>query len=100
MLSRSLRPDIDLVCACEDLLVLTRHPPGSLIGQAGHLFDRTGGALGALRALLADAATEAILTHAERLTKTLLDATPTDRQADQHAPSTTSVRRSPATRGS
>ena len=35
-----------------------------------------------LRALLADAATEAILTHTERVTRTLLDATPTDRQAD------------------
>jgi hypothetical protein len=74
----------DLVAACEDLLVLTRHPPGSLVAQAGYLFDRTGGSLGSLRALLADAATDAILTHTERLTKTLLDATPTDRQADDH----------------
>src|SRR3954454_2552676 len=74
----------DLVAACEALLGLTRHAPGSLGGQAGYLFDRTGGSLGSLRALLADAATEAILTHTERLTKTLLDATATDRQADQH----------------
>lgn len=74
----------DLVAACEDLLVLTRHPPGSLVAQAGYLFDRTGGSLGSLRALLADAATEAILTDTERVTKTLLDATPTDRQADDH----------------
>ena len=74
----------DLVAACEDLLVLTRHPPGSLVAQAGYLFDRTGGSLGSLRALLADAATDAILTHTERLTKTLLDTTPTDRQADDH----------------
>jgi hypothetical protein len=73
---------VDLVASCEDLLVLTRHPARSLTAQAGYLFDRTGGSLGTLRALLADAATEAILTHTERVTRTLLDATPTDRQAD------------------
>ena len=73
---------VDLVASCEELLVLTRHPARSLTAHAGYLFDRTGGSLGTLRALLADAATEAILTHTERVTRTLLDATPTDRQAD------------------
>ena len=93
---------VDLVASCEDLLVLTRHPTRSLTAHAGYLFDRTSGSLGTLRALLADAATEAILTHTERVTRTLLDATPTDRQADdlRTARDATALPASVARRGS
>jgi len=74
----------DVVDLCDRLVVLTRHTPGGLAGQARYLYDRTGGSLGSLRALLADAATTAILTGTERLTRRLLDDTPTDHRATRH----------------
>ena len=87
---------VDLVELCEDQLLLTRQRPGSLAPLAGYLFDRTGGSIGSLRMLLADAATDAILTGAERLTRTRLDATPTDRQASEYQPSRAVPRRPPS----
>ena len=82
---------VDLVELCEDQLLLTRQPPGSLTPLAGYLYDRTGGSIGSLRMLLADAATEAVLTSTERLTRHHLDATPTDRQATEHRSAPASV---------
>ena len=73
----------DLVALCDEQIVLTRYPPGSLTAHAGYLFDRTGGSIGTLRALLADAATDAILTGTEQLNRAALEATPTDRQAEE-----------------
>ena len=79
---------VDLVELCEDQLFLTRQRPSALTPLAGYLFDRTGGSIGSLRMLLADAATDAILTGAERLTRAGVDATPTDRQASERRATT------------
>lgn len=51
----------ELVLGIESILPLANHTPGSLADLACHLYDRTGGSIGSLRALLGDAAIAAIL---------------------------------------
>lgn len=63
----------DLVAAVEELLPLARHQPGTFEGLAGYLFDRTGGSIGSLRALVGGAAQLAMYDGAERVDRALLD---------------------------
>ena len=51
----------ELVLGIEALLPLGRHAAGSLETEVAYLYDRTGGSIGSLRALLGDAAIAAIL---------------------------------------
>lgn len=63
----------DLVAAVEDLLPLVRHKPGTLEGDAGYLFDRTGGSIGSLRELVGKAAQLAMSDGTERIDRAALD---------------------------
>ncbi|WP_427019130.1 ATP-binding protein (plasmid) [Pseudarthrobacter sp. P1] len=74
----------ELVLGVEDLLPLAGHEPESLAEEAAYLWDRTGGSIGALRALLSDAAIGAIIDGAEKIDRRRLDATATDYAADEH----------------
>lgn len=73
----------ELVSEWEKLLVLARHEMGNLQKLDGYLYDRTGGSIGSLRSLLADAAASAVLNGTERITRSLLDGLTTDRQAEE-----------------
>jgi Bacterial TniB protein len=73
----------ELVLGIETLLPLGRHPEGSLASQTGYLYDRTGGSIGSLRALLSDGAIAAILDGAEKVDRKLLDTIPTDHAAEE-----------------
>jgi hypothetical protein len=84
---------LELVLGVESLLPLGNHPPGALEGQATYLYDRTGGSIGSLRALLADAAMVAILDGSERINRRLLDSVSTDRAAEEHRASLAVARR-------
>jgi hypothetical protein len=72
-----------LVLGIETLLPLGRHAEGSIASLTSYLYDRTGGSIGSLRALLGDAAIAAILDGAERVDRKLLDAVPTDHAAEE-----------------
>ncbi|MGY1640747.1 TniB family NTP-binding protein [Geodermatophilus sp. SYSU D00703] len=74
----------ELVLGVEELLPLVRHAEGALEGEATYLYDRTGGSIGALRALLSDAAIAAILEGSERVDRKLLDTIMTDRASTEH----------------
>jgi hypothetical protein len=74
----------ELVLGLETLLPLTKHKQGSLEELSPYLYDRTGGSIGSLRALLSDAAIAAIQEGSEKLDRTLLDSIKTDRAADEH----------------
>jgi len=50
-----------------------------------YLYDRTGGSIGSLRALLSDAAIAAILSGEEQIGRRLLDMTSTDYAAEEFA---------------
>ncbi|MDN4517182.1 TniB family NTP-binding protein [Mycolicibacterium austroafricanum] len=73
-----------LILGLEALLPLRRHRRGTLARHATYLHDRTGGSIGSLRALLADAAIAAIQEHTERIDRPLLESIPTDRAATEH----------------
>lgn len=73
-----------LVATFEQTLRLRRHRPGSLVRIAAHLHDRTGGMIGSLSHLIRAAAIDAIITGAERITKTSLDAVHLDHAAETH----------------
>ena len=73
----------ELVLGIETLLPLGRHPEGSLAALTSYLYDRTGGSIGSLRALLSDAAIAAILDGAEKVDRKLLDSIPTDHAAEE-----------------
>lgn len=74
----------ELVLGVEDLLPLAGHEPESLAGEASYLWDRTGGSIGALRALLSDAAIGAIIDGTEKIDHRRLEATATDYAAEEH----------------
>lgn len=94
----------ELVEALEhDWLILSKHKPGTLSEEATatYLFDRTAGSIGSLRALLADAAATAILDGTERITREILDQTPTDQLATEEfdtLPATGNARQRGATK--
>jgi hypothetical protein len=73
----------ELILGIESLLPLGRHPEGSLASLTSYLYDRTGGSIGSLRALLSDAAIAAILDGAEKADRKLLDTVPTDHAAEE-----------------
>ncbi|WP_291473772.1 TniB family NTP-binding protein [Corynebacterium sp.] len=74
---------VELVAGMEELLPLAAHTPGTLTTDdiAAYLWHRTGGSIGSLRNLLGDAAIEAILSGAERITRTGLDTVILDQEA-------------------
>ena len=88
-----------LILGLEALLPLRRHRRGTLSTHATYLFDRTGGSIGSLRALLTDAAIAAIQEHTEPIDRHLLESIPTDRAATEHhtAITTRARTRTPAT---
>lgn len=73
----------ELVLGIEALLPLAEHEEGSLGPLAAYLYDRTGGSIGSLRALLSDAAIAAIDEGAERVDRALLDTIATDRASQE-----------------
>lgn len=75
----------ELVLGVETLLPLGRHAAGTLETEATYLYDRTGGSIGSLRALLNDAAIAAIISGAELVDRKLLDMTSTDFAAEETA---------------
>ncbi|MEZ2392123.1 TniB family NTP-binding protein [bacterium RCC_150] len=79
---------VDIVLACENLLPLANHLNGRLEGQSRYLWDRTGGSIGALRALLTDAAIAAIQSGSEQVTCSLLESIRTYQQAEEFVPPT------------
>ncbi|MGP5641801.1 TniB family NTP-binding protein [Corynebacterium variabile] len=74
---------VELVAGMEALLPLSAHIPGTLTTEnmAAYLWNRTGGSIGSLRNLLGDAAIEAILSRAERITRAGLDTVILDQEA-------------------
>jgi hypothetical protein len=74
----------ELVLGLESLLPLAKHREGSLEAHTTYLYDRTGGSIGSLRALLSDAAIAAIQEESEKVDRQLLDSIKTDRAADEH----------------
>lgn len=86
----------DLVLACENLLPLANHKVGRLVDHSRYLWDRTGGSIGALRALLTDAAIAAIQSGSEQVTRSLLDDIRTYQQAEEFTPPT--LKKSPPTK--
>lgn len=74
----------DLVLGVEDLLPLAAHPAESLAEESTYLWDRTGGSIGALRALLSDAAIGAIIDGTEKIDRRCLESTATDYAAEEH----------------
>ena len=74
---------LELVGLCEDMLVLYRHPLGTLRDQAEYLYERTGGSIGSLRALVADAAARVILDGTEAISRRVLESVPSDQQASE-----------------
>ncbi len=64
---------------------LHNHTPGSVTGLDRYLHKRTSGMMGSLSALIREAALEAILTGAETMTKTMLDAIDLDHAATDSA---------------
>jgi hypothetical protein len=74
-----------LVVTLEQALRLYHHKPGTLARHGQYLFERTGGMLGSLSALIRGAAIDAILDGTERITKAHLEAQLLDRAAEHPA---------------
>lgn len=72
------------VLTMEKRLVLTRHEPKSLSGDAEYLWARTGGSLGALASLIQQAAYDAIVEAGEQITREVLDAITLDQVSEDH----------------
>jgi hypothetical protein len=70
-----------LVATLEDSLRLHRHKPGALIALDAYLYERTNGAIGSLSQLIRGAATEAILSGTETVTRKTLDLIEVDQSA-------------------
>jgi hypothetical protein len=67
-----------LIATLEDSLRLHAHRPGTLVGLAGYLHDRSNGMIGSLLRLIRLAAIGAVLDGSEAITRTSLDATGLD----------------------
>jgi Bacterial TniB protein len=81
-----------LVATLESMLRLHKHQPGTLVGLADYLYQRTGGMIGSLSQLIRSAAILAV-GETEQITRELLDLVPVDYaaaratpQRRQHAP--------------
>ncbi|MEV6360338.1 TniB family NTP-binding protein [Nocardia asteroides] len=72
-----------VVATLENTLRLHNHTPGTLTDLDRYLHKRTSGMIGSLSALIREAALEAILTGAEKITKPMLDAIDLDHAATE-----------------
>lgn len=71
-----------LIRSIEEQLVLVRHAPKSLLDHASYLFDRTGGYIGSLMALLTRSARLAITSGEEKISREILDRVVIDHAAE------------------
>jgi Bacterial TniB protein len=71
-----------LIATLEDTLRLHRHQPGTLVGLARYLHQRTGGMIGSLSHLIRAAAISATLDGSEAITRGLLDTIALDYAAE------------------
>jgi hypothetical protein len=67
-----------LVASLEGMLMLGRHKPGTLVGLAEYLYQRSGGMIGSLSQLIRGAAILAIDEGSEKITRALLEEIPVD----------------------
>lgn len=74
-----------LVATLESMLRLHQHEPGTLVGLADYLYERTDGMIGSLSQLVRGAAILAVGDD-ERVTRDLLDLVPVDFAAVRAAP--------------
>jgi len=74
-----------LVATLESTLRLHRHQPGTLVGLADYLYERTDGMIGSLSQLIRGAAILAVGDD-EQVTRTLLDLVPVDFAATRATP--------------
>ncbi|WP_436498171.1 AAA family ATPase [Actinokineospora sp. HUAS TT18] len=74
-----------LIATLESTLRLHRHQPGTLVGLADYLFDRTGGMIGSLSQLIRGAAILAV-GDVEQIIRDLLDVVPVDYAATRATP--------------
>ena len=72
-----------LVATIEESLRLHRHKPGTLLGLASYLHQRTGGMIGSLDQLIHEAANDAIADGTEKITRKHLDAVILDTAAEE-----------------
>jgi hypothetical protein len=72
-----------LITTIEQSLRLHRHKPGTLLGLAAYLHQRTGGMIGSLDQLLHEGANDAISDGAEKITRKHLDAVILDTAAEE-----------------
>lgn len=70
-----------LIGTLESTLRLHHHKPGTLVGLADYLFERTGGMIGSLSQLVRGGAVLAIDDGSEHITRDLLDRVPVDHAA-------------------
>jgi hypothetical protein len=73
-----------LVATLEDALRLHAHRPGTLTKLGPYLHERTGGMIGSLSHLVREAALDALLDGAEKITKARLEAIDLDLAAEGH----------------
>ncbi|MEW2471439.1 ATP-binding protein [Streptomyces sp. NPDC046994] len=71
-----------LIASLEDTLQLHRHKPGSLVKLDRYLHERTDGAIGSLSQLIRGAASEAIISGSEAITRKTLEAIEVDQAAE------------------
>lgn len=77
---------VQLVATLEQALRLERHVPGTLVGQARYLHQRTGGSISSLSHLVRSAAIDAILDETESVDRDLLDRVQIDHAAESVTP--------------
>jgi len=87
-----------LLCTVEEQLLLTRAVTGMLTGQAGYLFERTGGYIGSLVNLVRLGCAKAMLTGVEALPTDLLDTIRVDDAAEGARAGTRAVTKQAARR--
>jgi len=75
-----------MVATMEQALRLRRHQPGSLVGQAKYLHQRTGGLISSLSHIIRAAAIYAIVEGSEQITRDLLDVVVVDHATESAAP--------------
>jgi hypothetical protein len=74
-----------LIATLESMLRLHKHEPGTLVGLADYLYQRTGGMIGSLSQLIRGAAIPAVGGD-EQITRDLLDLVPVDYAAARATP--------------
>ncbi|MFD4954031.1 TniB family NTP-binding protein [Streptomyces sp. NPDC058451] len=87
-----------LIASLEDTLQLHRHKPGSLVKLDRYLHERTDGAIGSLSQLIRGAASEAIISSSEAITRKTLKAIEVDQAAEAARTERRKARRPPRRR--